>query len=131
MSGATEPASWGTNPGDTTTDGDLTWTCKGPAPAGDFLYDRNAEPPRIFPLAGAIWPAAARVGNSVSVYFEAGYGEDPASVPARARVAILQLLGNFYENRESVTAADLKEIPSQYKNLVWSLKVQEFTTTDD
>jgi hypothetical protein len=129
-SGSTEPASWGTNEGDTTTDGALTWTCKGVAPAGDFLYDRGAEPPRVFPLAGAIWPAAARVANSVSVYFQAGYGSDPNTVPARARVAILQLLGNYYENRETTTAADLKEIPSQYKNLVWSLKVQDLAPTD-
>lgn len=127
-SDATEPT-WGADLNDETEDGDLTWKNLGPAPAGDFIYDRDAEPPRVFPLAGQLWPDVLIVPNCVVVHFESGYGDDFESVPARARVGILQLAGNYYQNRESVTADDLKTIPTQFDSLVWSLKVPDYSPT--
>lgn len=127
-SGADEPT-WSADANTTTTDGDLVWTNKDTAPAGDFLYDRESEPGRVFPFEDQVWPRVMLVPNSVQVYFEAGYGSDPCNVPARAKVLILQLLGNWYENRETVTAADLKQIPTQFEYLVQSLKIMDFAPT--
>lgn len=115
--------------GATTEDNNLVWTNKGTAPTGDFLYDRESEPGRVFPFEDQVWPRVMLVPNSVQVHFEAGYGSDPCDVPARAKVLILQLLGNWYENRETVTAADLKQIPTQFEYLVQSLKILDFAPT--
>jgi hypothetical protein len=127
-SGDTTP-SWATLLDATTVDGDLTWTCLGPAPTGDFLYDRDSMPPRIFPLSGAEWPSVVRAPNVVKIYFTAGYGEIPDAVPARALVAILQITGGYYENRETATPADLKKIPMQFDALVSSLEIKDFAPT--
>lgn len=127
-SGATIPT-FASTPGATTNDGDLIWTCKGIAPSGDFIYDRDSQPPRLFPFSGDEWPSVVRAPNAVVVYFTAGYGDDVGVVPARAKVAILQIANNWYENRESVTAADLKQIPTQFDSLVRSLKILDFAPT--
>lgn len=113
----------------TTLDHDLIWTYKGPAPSGDFLYDRDAMPPRIFPLFGSQWPSVVRAPGVVKIFFKAGYGSTPAAVPARALVAILQITGGYYENRETVTPADLKKIPMQFDALVSSLEIKDFAPT--
>ncbi len=127
-SGDTVPT-WATAIDATTVDGDLTWVCLGPAPAGDFLYDRDSMPPRIFPPSGTEWPSVVRAPNVVKIYFTAGYGESAAVVPARALVAILQITGGYYENRETVTPADLKKIPMQFDALVSSLEIKDFAPT--
>lgn len=131
-SGGVQPTSGDTIPtfgdgvDDTTDDKDLVWTCRGTAPVGDFVYDRDSLPPRVFPLLGQRWPHTFRTPGAIRIYFEAGYGESADDIPARALAAILQIAGNWYENRETVTAADLKEIPNQFKTLVTSLEIKEF-----
>ena len=120
-----------TTPGhNTTVDGDLTWTCKGAAPEGDFVVDGDSEPPRLFPTPGNTWPAASFTPHAVRIHFTAGYGNSASSpFPAVAKVAILQAVANWYENRESVTDATMKTIPSHFDDLLWSIRVLDFAPT--
>lgn len=56
----------------------------------------------LYPAAGKSWPCTARLGAAVSVSLTAGYGDDPADVPAPLGEAVKQLAAHWYENREAV-----------------------------
>lgn len=128
-SGASVPA-WNITVSGTTADAALTWTNRDVAPAGDFLVDADGEPPRIFPPYGDRWPDdCIHVPNAVTTRFVAGYGNDGTDVPDCAKVAIMQLVGNWYENREATTSLDLKAIPYHLLDLLWSIKVVDFAPT--
>lgn len=128
-SGVSVP-SWASTLNLTTTDHDLTWTCiKIPAPAGGFVVDSDSEPPRIFPLYGAVWPATLRVPNAVQIFLTAGYGNDASSAPAALKVALMQLAGTWYQNRESVSDLTMKTIPYHLENLIWSERVIDYAPT--
>jgi Phage gp6-like head-tail connector protein len=129
LSGASFPSGWGSHVGDETTWGDLTLTCQGPAPAGDFVYDQDSEPPRIFPIPGQYWPAVLYYPNSVRIHFVAGYGPDDVNVPGLAKVGILHTVASWYENREAVSALSLKEVPGNVQDLLWGLRVLDFAPT--
>lgn len=128
-SGSTPPA-WGITVGAITSgDGDLTEKCVAvPAPAGDFLEDRESEPPRITPTFGNIWPLTQRVPQAVKVYFIAGYGNDAATAPATLKVAYLQATGVCYENREALTPEQLRML-DWYDRLIWSERVMDYAPT--
>src|SRR5579864_4819105 len=87
LSGASAPT-WSALTGGTTNDGDLVWTNIGLAPAPSFLFDRDSQPPRIFPMTGGFWPSVLYVPNAAQIHFVSGYGADGANCPARARVAM-------------------------------------------
>lgn len=123
LSGAAQPT-WNATTGQMTTDGDLVWTNLGPAPAASFLFDRDSEPPRIFPLAGGFWPSVLYIPNAVQIHFIAGYGADGTNVPARSRLAMRQLISYWYEHRDDTQAE-----PPGYNNLVWSIRPLDFAPT--
>ena len=88
---------------------EATWT--------DYSVDTNSEP-------GAIhfnsFPAVTlSESGGVVVRFAAGYGADGTSVPERFKQLILQLIGHWYENRESMAVP--KEIREALKaeRVVW------------
>lgn len=125
-SGATTP-SWASGFNTTTgPDGALTWTNRGTAPVGDFQVDMEHEPPRIMPLYGQRWPDFSHVANAVQIHFWAGYGADGEAVPEEAKVCILQLVANWYENREAVAAVELRPIPLQFEDLLMGIRVIDF-----
>lgn len=111
----------------------------------DFVLDNVQEPSRIFPMPGGMWPPCAYTPNAVHIRFTAGFGSaavDPTPVdgevpkgagsqpmPGRVKLAILQSLANWYENRESVTAAAMKELPQHCQMLLWSLRVMDMAPT--
>jgi hypothetical protein len=127
MSGATAPT-WSLTPGGITTDGDLTETNKGVAPAGDFLVDSDSEPPRIYPNYGTSWPATLHVPNAVQIFFTAGYGDDGAAAPAKLKVAVMMAGGVSYQNREAVTPEKLYDLEA-YQRLIWSERVMDYAPT--
>jgi hypothetical protein len=128
-SGTSTPA-WSATEGQTTQDDALVWTCGPPAPAGDFLVDADSEPPRLFPNPGQTWPAVQYAPHAVRIHFTAGYGNTPASpIPGTVKVAVLMSVANFYENRENVTAADMKVIPNHFEDLLWSIRVIDLAPT--
>jgi len=121
-SGVTPPG-WASQPSSNTQDRALVWTCRGAAPPGDFIYDGEREPPRIFPLPGQNWPSVLYVPNAVRIHYLAGYGEDPREVPGIARIGMLHTIGAWYENREALADIDMKVVPAPVQNLLWGLRV--------
>lgn len=126
-SGATVPA-WAASLNATTVDASLTWTNKGVAPTGDFIEDRDSEPPRLMPLWGKIWPLTQRVPNAVQIYFTAGYGNDAATAPAALRVAVMMATGVCYQNREAVTVDQLRGL-DWYERMIWANRVTDWNPT--
>jgi hypothetical protein len=128
-SGATRPA-WESTLNASTADNDLTWTLVELDPElGDFIYDKDSEPPRIFPNAAQNWPSCLYVPNAVVIHYVAGYGNDGNGAPATARVAIMQTVANWYENREPVTSPELKKIPHHLEALYWENRVIDLAPT--
>lgn len=112
MSGPTQPT-WATSNGQTTTDGMLTWTCMGPVPdSGDFVYDADQAPARIFPLPGQTWPPVLYVPNAVQIHFIAGYGNDGKAVPAGLKRLMRLLIADGYLNREVSFSGAIAENPA-------------------
>ena len=71
--------------------------------ASNYIVDTHSEPGRIVLRADVSWHTVTlQEVNGVTVVYTAGYGATAADVPLRARQAILLLLADMYENRESV-----------------------------
>jgi hypothetical protein len=122
MSGPNRPA-WSAIVNGTTTDGALTWTYQGEPPdSGDFVYDADSCPPRIFPLPGATWPPVLYVPNAVQIHFIAGYGNDGNGAPARLRQAMRILIWDGYYNRDQNVQGAISQNPA-LQRLLWSLRV--------
>lgn len=84
-----------------------------------YQLDDLAEPAELVPAANSSWPCTecGRI-NAVRITYEAGYG-DPADVDARAKMAVLFLLGHWYENRGSVLVGETsKEIEDSHAALL-------------
>jgi hypothetical protein len=120
---------WSASLSTTTADAGLTWTCiKIPAPTGDFLVDRDSEPPIVAPLFGQVWPVTLRVPQAVKVFFTAGYGDDASAAPATLKVALMQSTGVMYENREALTAEQLRAL-DWYDRLIFCQRVTDYAPT--
>jgi uncharacterized phiE125 gp8 family phage protein len=60
--------------------------------------------------------------DAITVNYTAGYG-DPEDVPYLLQMAILQLVGTWYSNREGVTDQQLREIPFGIERLIGQYRV--------
>lgn len=90
----------------TDTDGNpQTWS------STKYQVDTAREPGRIVPMPGESWPnVKAGIINPYVVTFTAGYGV-AAAVDARAKQAVLLLVGHWYQNREAILTGTIsKEI---------------------
>ena len=84
-------------------------------------YDADGNPSTL-PLSGVVWDASAsptvlflpagfgagvplRERQGIELDYTAGYGSDPADVPAPLRQALLTLVAYWYENRDAVLIA--------------------------
>jgi uncharacterized phiE125 gp8 family phage protein len=61
----------------------------------------DAESPFVALAPHASWPATDRSDDAVTITFVAGYGEDGDAVPAPIRRAILTMVNDAYEYRET------------------------------
>lgn len=85
----------------------------------------NQDPGRIRRRKNALWPDTSDEPDSIIVNYDAGYGEDD-DVPSDAKVAILMLVGHWYENREAVdvsTGGTVTNVPHGYAAIVNNLAV--------
>jgi len=85
----------------------------------------NQEPGRIRRRKNASWPNTSDEGDSIIVTYRAGYGEDD-DVPSDAKVAMLMLVGHWYENREAVdisTGGTVTSVPDGFRAIVNNLTV--------
>ncbi len=87
----------------------------------------DAEPARIQPAYGTAWPIAAWTVGDIHINFTAGYRDSETSpvigsveLPESIRVAMLFIIGHWYENRES------QEIPLGAENLLQPYRVFDF-----
>jgi uncharacterized phiE125 gp8 family phage protein len=70
-------------------------------PAGDYVVDAACEPARIAPAFGKTWPPTQPQLGSVTVTFDAGYG-NADSVPEGLKSWIKLRVGSLYAHREEV-----------------------------
>jgi hypothetical protein len=135
FSGGSIPT-FGTNPGDTVDDGEIQWTCKGPAPAGDFLVDTNGEPGRIYPNINTnnyYWPYTQRVPNAVQIYFVAGYGDNADAVPAIFKTPLMIYVKGLYDFRDpllTTPGSAPQELPSHLRDLLSEHRIKDFAPTE-
>ena len=92
--------------------------------ADSYIADTASELGSIVLSYGASWPSVTlRPTAGVEITYVAGYG-DAASVPQRAKQAILLLVGHWYEQREAVLAGSIsKEIEFAVHSLLWHDRV--------
>jgi hypothetical protein len=134
LSGSTQPT-WSQIIGGQTTDGMLTWTCMGPVPdSGDFIYDADSMPPRLFPLAGQFWPPVLYVPNAVQIHFIAGYGSaqygaSGCAIPRGLLLLMLQLISHWHFNREPVTPGTVAKVPMHLESMIWHWKIADYAAT--
>lgn len=77
--------------------------------ADDYYLDNTSQPSWLLPLSDVPWPSPMSGTNTVRVRFVAGYGDEPADVPAPIRAAILLMTGHLYANREAVMTGQRPE----------------------
>lgn len=66
----------------------------------DFYFDYNSDPAIINLDFGKTWPTTMlRENSSIVIQYIAGYGTTQSSVPSLVKMAILFLVGYWYENR--------------------------------
>ncbi|MFT3810540.1 MAG: hypothetical protein QM698_11530 [Micropepsaceae bacterium] len=81
-------------------------------PSNYALRQRDTEA-FVRPRSGLSWGRYDSDEAAFRVTFRAGYGDDPAAVPAPLRCAILLMLGELFENREAiVTGGTVQKIPA-------------------
>jgi uncharacterized phiE125 gp8 family phage protein len=91
----------------------------------DFVIDTQSDPARVLLAYGITWPAPVVQANAVSLTFEAGYGDHAEDVPEDLRLAMLLMIGHWFEHRESVAGSDagggtdLKDVP---QSSMWILE---------
>jgi uncharacterized phiE125 gp8 family phage protein len=70
----------------------------------------------------AAWPTSRAIANAVKVKYAAGSG----TVPAAVLTSLMLMVGHFYENREEVAPADLREVPMGAKALLDTVRAWSF-----
>ena len=85
-------------------------------PTSDYVVKADGD---IIPAYGKIWPVdELTTGDAVKVTYAAGYGI--GAVPPTTKQGMLLLLGNWYENRESVIIGKtVFKVPLAAEALLW------------
>lgn len=63
-------------------------------------YQLNPTDHSVNLRSGYAWPTDLRASAGIEVAYVAGYGPDPANLPARVRLGVLQQVAALYENRD-------------------------------
>ncbi|MGF7160275.1 putative phiE125 gp8 family phage protein [Rhodoligotrophos appendicifer] len=75
--------------------------------------------PRLRPRAAAGWPLPGRALRGIEIQLTAGFGDTAPAVPAPIRLAILQLVAHWFEQREPAALGDpVHEVPRMVRALV-------------
>lgn len=82
----------------------------------DYLTDTYRQPAIVYPAYSKWWPATRGFNNSVTITLVSGYGAASA-VPREIKLALLMLVGNWYEHR-TAAGCDMTEIPFGVKPLL-------------
>ncbi|MGQ3001290.1 MAG: head-tail connector protein [Hydrogenophaga sp.] len=91
----------------------------------DYVVDAESEPGWVVPAVGKKWPITKEEIGAVRVFYTAGYGADPASVPAPLRQWMLLAIGDMYEYRKA--SSERPSVPQQFADRlldpyrIWSI----------
>lgn len=97
-------------------------------PSTDYTVDIGMEPGRIATKIGVSWPATARLPQAVVIQFVAGYADTTEEALAHdpgfntIKLAIMQLVGHWYFNREPVVAGQVVTLPLHVQQLLYSAR---------
>jgi uncharacterized phiE125 gp8 family phage protein len=75
-----------------------------------YLVDAESEPGRLAPAYNQQWPSVQERVNTVQVTYVAGYAS-AALVPSSVKLAMLLLVGSWFEHREAADAGGLAPVP--------------------
>jgi uncharacterized phiE125 gp8 family phage protein len=64
-----------------------------------YVVDAASRPARVMLRGSRLWQRPGRAMNGIALTVEAGFGATPESVPEPLRLAMLQLVAHWYENR--------------------------------
>jgi uncharacterized phiE125 gp8 family phage protein len=90
----------------------------------DYVVDTGNEPGRIAPKIGVPWPATAGLPQAVIIQFIAGYADTANQALAAdpgfndIKLAIMQLVGHWYFNREPVVAGQVMPLPMHVQQML-------------
>lgn len=91
-----------------------------------YKQDTDSEPGRVTPAYGQSWPSTRCEMAAVKITYVAGYAS-AALVPEQLKVAILELVGHLYENREAVNIGNITSlVPLGFENLIARYKAKRF-----
>jgi uncharacterized phiE125 gp8 family phage protein len=97
--------------------------------SGNYTVATSGIYGRIVLLEGVSWPSVTLyAAESISVRFVAGYGL-AVSVPQSIKVAILLLVGHYYENREAVLmpmGGSMVQLPIGVQSLLTPYRAVKF-----
>lgn len=85
----------------------ISYESSGSQTLSSSFYEVDTILGRIRLADGQSWPAVDLVYNPVKIRVNVGY----TSLPKNLQAAVALMLGYRYENRENISAIDLKEIP--------------------
>lgn len=77
-------------------------------PVASYSVVQDPRGARVVFNSAFVWPALEDENpEPVTVTFKAGFGDDPADVPAPLRQAVRLLAAHFYQNREAVVTGTI------------------------
>lgn len=77
----------------------------------DFRLTKSEDWAFVTPKPGKSWPQTEARPDAINIEYVCGYGAAEEDIPAPIRLAACLLAGHFYENRESTTSLELRELP--------------------
>ena len=87
-----------------------------------YGVDLASEPGRVYLLYNQTWPATRGQKRAVTITYHAGYGTTSASVPETARNLVRLMVGDAYENRETMNGKQMPMNPT-VQRLISALRV--------
>ncbi|MDF1720521.1 MAG: head-tail connector protein [Minwuia sp.] len=89
-----------------------------------YAVNTGSEPGVISLKKGQSWPSVQDVRDAVTITFIAGYGDTASSLPASLRLAALQLVSAWYDNRSAVVIGTISStLPMAVERLIAPYKV--------
>lgn len=111
------------------TDGNLQSVTNGSPQT--YVVDTATEPGRVYLDYGQTWPNTRNQADAVTVTYVAGHATGTSSpldyslIPQEARLAILLLIGHWYENRDATSELTIKDVPLAWKHLLHPIRMLE------
>lgn len=94
-----------------------------------YIVDSQSVWGRLTPAPSTDWPGVQARHNSVTITYQAGYGNSASDVPSDLIHAMRLLVSHWYETRTPVLAGERTVVPNivpmAYESLMWSRRYVE------